>query len=401
MKRVVILLPVLLALQVGVQPALAWTWPVDGPVLKEFSLGDDPYAAGHHRGVDIAAPAGAPVRAPAAGTVSFAGTVPGGGRAVTIRTADGYAVTLLHLGALGVARSATVGEGDAVGSVGPSGVAEHAEPYVHLGVRLAADPNGYVNPLSLLPPRAAPAPEPASEPAVDPESVPAGLAQSKPRATSAARKVPKASRSATTRAAGEVAAGARARSRDEARRPARAANTRSVISAPPRRTSLRWFEQPRATVVAPQPRPPRVGTERARSLEPFALAVGAAAAAAAAALRLRRKLRDAGAANRTTPVLLQLASASAEHAGGLGPGEHDRLVSNRDLEGILLAQPETLPDLDGNDDAPELVEVADDARGDPAARLGCRSRRLSRPHGPRAGLPPRELRLQIPDACAF
>ena len=401
MKRLVILLPVLLALQVGVQPALAWTWPVDGPVLKEFSLGDDPYAAGHHRGIDIAAPAGAPVRAPAAGTVSFAGTVPGGGRAVTIRTADGYAVTLLHLGALGVGRSTTVGEGDAVGLVGPSGVAEHAEPYVHLGVRLAADPNGYVNPLSLLPSRAVPAPEPAPEPVVEPEPVAAGAAQARPRTTPAARHVPKPSRSATTRAVGEGAAAARARSREEVRRPVRTANTRSVTSALPRRTALRWFEQPRATVVALQQRPARVGTERERPWEPFALAVGAAAAAAVAALRLRRKLRDAGTANRTTPVLLQLASASAEHAGDLGPGEQDRLVVNRDLEGILLAQPKTLPDLDGNDDAPELVEVADDARGDSVPRLGCRSRRLSPSHGPRAGLPPRELRLQIPDACAF
>ena len=96
MKRFVILLPVLLALQVGVQPALAWTWPVEGPVLQPFSIGDDPYAGGQHRGVDIAGPLGAPVRAPAGGTVSFAGTVPGGGRTVTIQTADGYSVTLLH-----------------------------------------------------------------------------------------------------------------------------------------------------------------------------------------------------------------------------------------------------------------------------------------------------------------
>ena len=68
MKRVVILLPVLLALQVGVQPALAWTWPVDGPVLRPFTIANDPYGAGQHRGHDAGAQAGAPVRAPAAGT---------------------------------------------------------------------------------------------------------------------------------------------------------------------------------------------------------------------------------------------------------------------------------------------------------------------------------------------
>ena len=44
MKRLVMLLPVLLAFQVGVQPALAWTWPADGPVLRPFNLGGDPYA---------------------------------------------------------------------------------------------------------------------------------------------------------------------------------------------------------------------------------------------------------------------------------------------------------------------------------------------------------------------
>src|SRR3712207_6939904 len=38
-----------------------------------------------------------PVRAPASGVVSFAGSVPGHGGALTISTADGYAVTLLQL----------------------------------------------------------------------------------------------------------------------------------------------------------------------------------------------------------------------------------------------------------------------------------------------------------------
>ena len=93
-------------------PAGAWSWPADGAVLRPFALGSDAYAAGQHRGVDVAGPEGAAVRAPAAGTVTFAGSLPTHGRGVTILTADGYAVTLVHLGTIGVAKGASVDEGD-------------------------------------------------------------------------------------------------------------------------------------------------------------------------------------------------------------------------------------------------------------------------------------------------
>ena len=47
--------------------ASAWTWPLRGDVLRPYSLGPDAYAAGQHRGVDVAGAAGEPVRAPAPG----------------------------------------------------------------------------------------------------------------------------------------------------------------------------------------------------------------------------------------------------------------------------------------------------------------------------------------------
>lgn len=149
-----VLLPALLAILVGAPPALAWTWPVDGSVLQPFVLGGDPYAADQHRGIDVSALEGAPVRAPVSGTVTFAGSVPSGGRTITIETPDGYAVTLLHLGATLVAEGDTIAEGDGVGVAGWSGAPEHAAPSVHLGVRIAAQPTGYLDPLSFLPPRA-------------------------------------------------------------------------------------------------------------------------------------------------------------------------------------------------------------------------------------------------------
>ena len=63
----------LLALLVLAPAASAWTWPLRGDVLRPYSLGPDPYASGQHRGIDVGGVAGEPVRAPASGTVSFAG----------------------------------------------------------------------------------------------------------------------------------------------------------------------------------------------------------------------------------------------------------------------------------------------------------------------------------------
>jgi hypothetical protein len=141
--------------------AAGWSWPVDGPVIRPFVLGSDPYAAGQHRGIDIGGSSGTTVRAATGGSVSFVGTVPAGGRAVTVRTADGLSVTYLELGATRVERGAGVAEGDPIGTIGPAS-------HVHVGVRVTADPQGYLDPLQFLPARvtgtarADPVPDPAA-----------------------------------------------------------------------------------------------------------------------------------------------------------------------------------------------------------------------------------------------
>jgi hypothetical protein len=152
--------------------AYAWSWPVQGPVVQPFSYDEaHPYSAGQHRGVDIGADAaGESVVAPAAGTVSFAGTVAANGKSVTIETADGYSVTLTHLGSVSVAKGATVAEQGVVGTVGPSGTPEVDGPYVHLGIRVTTDPNGYVDPLGLLPPAVGDVPTETGTTAVQPVS---------------------------------------------------------------------------------------------------------------------------------------------------------------------------------------------------------------------------------------
>src|SRR5688500_1318756 len=89
-----------------------WTWPVEGRVATGYLNGDDPYAGGQHRGIDIAAPDGAPVVAAAGGTVTFAGVVGDAGLTVTVRTADGaFDTSYLHLGAATVRRGERVAAG--------------------------------------------------------------------------------------------------------------------------------------------------------------------------------------------------------------------------------------------------------------------------------------------------
>ena len=138
----------------GAPSALAWAWPADGPVLRPFALGDDPYAAGQHRGIDVALGSAGVVRAPASGEVTFAGTVPTHGRTVTILTEEGAKASLTHLGSLRVRRGDRVAEGDVLAEGAPSGEVEHDVPYVHLGIRVGAS-EAYVDPLTLLPPRGA------------------------------------------------------------------------------------------------------------------------------------------------------------------------------------------------------------------------------------------------------
>jgi hypothetical protein len=195
-RRLALLLFVFLA---WTPAAYAWSRPVEGPVLQPFAYDEShPYASGQHRGVDLGADAaGETVVAPAAGTVSFVGSVPTNGKSVTIETADGYSVTLTHLGSIAVPEGATVAEQDALGTVGPSGTPEVDGPYVHLGVRITADPNGYVDPLGLLPPLVgegatqsdSPPPQPASNGAssASPGSKPAPPAPKSPPAAATGR----------------------------------------------------------------------------------------------------------------------------------------------------------------------------------------------------------------------
>jgi hypothetical protein len=396
MRSIAMLLPALVALQVGVQPALAWAWPVDGPVLRPFILGDDPYAGGQHRGIDVGASASAPVRAPAPGTISFAGSVPGGGKTLTIRTADGYAVTLLHLGSYDVSRGDAVGEGDRLGSVASSGAPAEPQPYVYLGVRKADDPQGYVDPLGLLP-EVAPAEAPVPPPEPAPVPVPAPTAQGAtdaPAEAHQARPAHTVVRHTRVPATGSERATAAPVAKGQERfqhtaphrsvaRMAREKHWRSSRThAPARDAGTVRSAVSSATIVN--------DGAITRSWLFVAFAGGVFGLAAVLAGR-RRELGNAGPADRAAPVLLQPVPAATEDAHRLWLRKQNHVVLHRDLERILLGERKALPDLDRDHDPAEIVDVTDDPR---SRRSSGRARRGDglgcsvRPHG---SIAPRSL----------
>lgn len=84
-----------------------------------------------HRGVDFAAPPGTPVRAAAAGRVTYAGWKGSYGRFVKIRHAGSYSTAYAHLRHIenGLRVGSLVAQGETIGSVGSSGTA--TGPHLH------------------------------------------------------------------------------------------------------------------------------------------------------------------------------------------------------------------------------------------------------------------------------
>jgi murein DD-endopeptidase MepM/ murein hydrolase activator NlpD len=121
-----------------------WPWPVSGPVLRPFDPPLSPYGSGH-RGIDIAAPIGTPVLAPAPGTVTFAGKV-GGHLFMTLDHGAGLESTYSWLSSVAVRRGDVVGTGAVIATTGHGHVAEPWS-HLHLGVKLS---DVYVDPLNYL-----------------------------------------------------------------------------------------------------------------------------------------------------------------------------------------------------------------------------------------------------------
>jgi murein DD-endopeptidase MepM/ murein hydrolase activator NlpD len=122
----------------------SYAWPVSGPVIRGFEPPSGPFGAGH-RGVDIASPAGARVRAAAAGIVAFAGKV-AGELHVSIDHPDGVRTSYAFLASVVVEAGAPVARGAVVGTVG-TGHPGVSPTHVHFGARFAGQ---YIDPMLLL-----------------------------------------------------------------------------------------------------------------------------------------------------------------------------------------------------------------------------------------------------------
>lgn len=121
-------------------PGVPWTWPVAGDrtVVAPFRAPAHDYGPGH-RGMDVAAPPGSEVRAPAAGVVAFRGVVVDR-PLLTIDHGGGYVTTFEPVES-SLSPGDTVEAGQLIGTVVVGGHA--ARGTLHVGVR---SDDVYVNP---------------------------------------------------------------------------------------------------------------------------------------------------------------------------------------------------------------------------------------------------------------
>jgi murein DD-endopeptidase MepM/ murein hydrolase activator NlpD len=131
----------------GFQAAPAYgtySWPVLGQVTRQYDPPETPFGSGH-RGIDIAAPLGTPVRAAQGGTVAYSGLV-AGALFVSIDHPDGVRTTYSWLSEVRARVGDRVDRGAIVGLTG-SGHPGVEPPHLHLGARYGGD---YIDPMLLL-----------------------------------------------------------------------------------------------------------------------------------------------------------------------------------------------------------------------------------------------------------
>jgi murein DD-endopeptidase MepM/ murein hydrolase activator NlpD len=119
-------------------------WPINGKVVESFGPKRDMRT---FDGIEIEAPAGAPFKAAAAGTVVYVGNqIPGYGWLVLIRHNDGIMSAYAYAQSVSVRENQSVTQGQIIGLVGTTGRAP--TPRLHFQIRYNTRP---VDPLPRLP----------------------------------------------------------------------------------------------------------------------------------------------------------------------------------------------------------------------------------------------------------
>ena len=126
------------------RPAL---WPVRGILTSAFGVRLSPFTETQvfHEGLDIEAPAGAPVRAAAGGKVLRSGYEALYGNILVVDHGNGFRTGYAHLAERLVATGDSVQKGDLIGKVGDTG--RTTGPHLHYEVRVNGLP---VNPTRFL-----------------------------------------------------------------------------------------------------------------------------------------------------------------------------------------------------------------------------------------------------------
>jgi murein DD-endopeptidase MepM/ murein hydrolase activator NlpD len=125
-------------------PPGAFIWPVQGRIISGF--GSKPGGLVND-GINIAAPAGTPIRASQDGTVAYAGNeLRGYGNLLLVRHENGWMTAYAHAGELLVTRGDRVKRGQTIARVGASGSV--GEPQLHFEIRQgtrSVDPTRYLS----------------------------------------------------------------------------------------------------------------------------------------------------------------------------------------------------------------------------------------------------------------
>lgn len=124
-----------LARNVSYTPATSsgskFNWPVKGAVVANYGVSD---FGRRNDGVNIAAPAGTPVRAAANGEVVYRGSeLDGFGNLLLIKHAEGYVTAYAHTDAMLVKNGEIVRQGQVIAKVGQTGAV--SSPQLHFEVR--------------------------------------------------------------------------------------------------------------------------------------------------------------------------------------------------------------------------------------------------------------------------